>query len=111
MEFKEATIEIHRKAGLLKSVSVAMPTWDKDENDGSISVNIPLFGLKAFVFDDMDQDVVVNDVIKSFCISAEKFGTGLESELSVLGWEYCEENENKITMSYLVHSKDFVILQ
>lgn len=111
MEFNEATIDIHREAGILKSVSVIMPTWDKDEIDGSTSVNIPLFGLKAFVFDEMDQDEVVSDVIKSFCISAEKFGAGIESELSAIGWEYCSESEENTVMSFLVPSKDIVIEQ
>ncbi|WBV60543.1 hypothetical protein PFY12_00140 [Chryseobacterium camelliae] len=112
MEIKEATVEISRHEGGLRSVSVLMPTWDRTEMDGSTSVNIPLFGLKAFVFNKMNQEEVVHDTIKAFCVCAEKHGTGLESELSLLGWEFGDESsENTISMSYVITSKDTVIEQ
>ena len=70
----EATIDIFREEGQLRSVSVVMPIWDKVEGDQSIIIEIPLFGTKTFVFDDIDANQAIDDAIKFFCKNSEKFG-------------------------------------
>lgn len=112
MEINEATIDILREEGQLRSVSVVMPIWDKVEGDQSIIIEIPLFGTKTFVFDDIDANQAIDDAIKFFCKNSEKFGKGLEYELLALGWDFCDSfEENKTTMSFTIPSKDTVLEQ
>ena len=112
MKNRETKIEIVRQHGELQSVSVLMPTWDKIENDNSISINIPLFGLKSHVFNNMDHSETLSDTVKAFCMAAEKYGNGLESELNILGWEFCDDSsDDNISMIYPITSRDTVIEQ
>ena len=111
MNTTEANIEIKRNNGKLSSVSAIMPTWSKVEDDGNLSVNIPLFGIRTFAKNSSDTDIATKEAITCFCIASEKFGRGLETELIFLGWEIMEDSSNKVTLNYSVESKDFIMEQ
>lgn len=111
MKINEANIDISRKEGKLISVSVAMPIWDKVGMDDFISVNIPLFNTKTFAKDEKDADVAIAEAIKGFCISAEKFGRGLEAELKLLGWNFIEQSDDFTSMAFIVSDSNTVIDQ
>lgn len=83
----EANIDITRAPnGILKSVSLALPVWTKESEDGFLSVNIPILGIKTFAKDESDVDSAINEAITLFCQNAEDFGNGLENELKLAGW-------------------------
>lgn len=105
------TIDIFRENSQLKSISVVMPLWDKVGIDDSIVVNIPLFGLKTYVFDDIDENKAIEDAIKTFCKNCEEYGKGLEVELSHLGWSLVNKDYEKVTMLFNISDKDIVIEQ
>ncbi len=109
---KEASIDIRRKDGQLFSISVVMPIWDKTEMDNTLSVNIPLFGLKTFAEDEVDADIAAKEVIKGFCLSADKFGRGLETELKLLGWSFARtKNKDSDIISMIYNVKNEVVDQ
>lgn len=109
---KEASIDIKRKAGDLISISVVMPIWDKIEIDNTLSINIPLFGLKTFADDEIDGETAAKEVIKGFCLSADKFGQGLETELKLLGWSFTRtKSKNKDVTSMVYSVKNEVVDQ
>jgi hypothetical protein len=111
MDKREANIEIFRQAGKLTSISVIMPTWTKQEHDDTLSVNIPLFGIKTVAKDEEDAEVAIEEAIKSFCIIAEKCGKGLERELETLGWSFVNENETYSLLTYSVSETNVVMEQ
>jgi hypothetical protein len=111
MRINEANIEINRKNGKLLSVSVAMPIWDKVGDDNFLSVNIPLFGIKTFATNEIDAETAINEVLTAFCINAENFGKGLESELKLIGWSFIEQTSDFTSMSYSVSNSNSVIDQ
>jgi len=89
----EATIEIRRdRAGKLEAVSVVMPIWDKENTDGSQSIDMPFFGIKFHVFNKMNPEKMTHDAIKGFCLNCDNWGFGLEDELIALGWEKLTRN-------------------
>lgn len=114
MIITEANIEITRHDGVLSSVSVVMPSWNKVGDDGVISVVLPFFGLKTFVNSDEEAQVAIEEAIKCFCIATEKHGNGLDSELIELGWksvsESKEANEHKL-FDYTIDDDNFVLEQ
>lgn len=87
MNINEATVEITRHGKVLSSVSVVMPTWDKVEENGSINVSMPLFGINTYAKNDEDAEIAVEEAIKAFCIASERYGHGFEEELKSLGWK------------------------
>lgn len=102
----QATISITRDShGKLESVSVVMPSWEKEGDDGAIVINMPFFGIRLFAFDGMDIDELSHDAIKSFCLNCERFGLKLETELLTMGWVNVTED----TMVYSIDSGNFVI--
>ncbi|MCT4138478.1 hypothetical protein HZP64_14555 [Elizabethkingia anophelis] len=109
MKINEATIDIFRENKQLKAISVVMPIWDKNGIDESTIINLPLFGLKVSVFDDIDANQVIEAAIKSFCKNSERYGEGLEDELKFLGWSICDESDSKVSMSFSISDKDIVI--
>eukprot|EP00035_Acanthoeca_spectabilis_P027023 m.465037 g.465037 ORF g.465037 m.465037 type:complete len:128 (+) comp23942_c0_seq1:49-432(+) len=111
MKINEANIDIIRKDNILNSVSVAMPIWDKVGNDELLAIDIPLFGIKTVAKDPVDAEVAIRESIQLFCLSAEKFGKGLENELKVMGWSFIEQSENFTSMSFSVPSQNTVIDQ
>lgn len=108
----EATIEIQRdRHGVLDSVSVVMPIWDKEDSDGSTILHLPFFALKLYAFDDIDANDVINNAIKGFCFNCEKFGLGLESELELMGWTKVDPNNliykvDNFVYEQMVHTGD-----
>lgn len=111
MKINEASIDIVRNGNVLISVSVEMPIWDKLGEDGFMSVNIPLLGIKTFAKDVEDSDVAVEEAIKSFCLNSEKFGNGVENDLKKIGWEFTSQKENTTSMSFFVTNSNSVIDQ
>lgn len=84
-----ASIEINRTSDHI-SMSVCMPFWVKDSQDPRFStIIIPLFGLKTYAEANNDEDIKtsIEEAVKCFTISAERFGQGIEKELQVLGWK------------------------
>ena len=104
-------IEIKRLKGKLDTVSVVMPVWDKTIEDGFLSINIPLFAISTFAKDESDIDQAVREAITLFCINAEKFGNGLETELRVLGWNHGETKKNMTSLSFEVSQRNQVFGQ
>ncbi len=111
MKINEANIDIVRKSGQLKSVAIQMPIWDKSLDDESISINLPLLGLKTFAFEDSDTVTAIQELIQAFCINCEKFGHGLEAELSKIGWVQSAVDVDKVRMSFQIQSSNVVLDQ
>lgn len=111
MKINEANIDIVRENNLLKSVSIAMPIWDKVGNDDLLAIDIPLFGIKTVAKDHADAVIAIKESVQLFCLSAEKFGKGLETELKVMGWSFVEQSKEFTSMSFSVPSQNTVINQ
>lgn len=86
MKPSEANIEITRHNDALASISVMMPIWTKVAIDGGVNIKIPLLGLTTKAANDQQVDAAFEEAVKCFCMSAEKFGQGLDKELLTLGW-------------------------
>ena len=97
---QEANIDIVRKDGKLKSVSFVMPIWDKQGEDDVLIVEIPLLGIKTFAKDEYDAEIAAQESIELFCLNAEKFGKGLETELKIFGWKFNSKEDNFASMSF-----------
>ncbi|RXG31808.1 hypothetical protein [Leeuwenhoekiella marinoflava] len=102
MKNSEANIEIERGVdNALTSVTVFMPIWDKDnDDDETISIDIPLLGLKTIAKDVVDADAAIKEAIELFCLSSEKFGKGLENDLKVLGWSFGKKDGATTVMNF-----------
>lgn len=111
MRINEANIDIVRKKGELTSVSIAMPIWDKTGSDELLAIDIPLFGIKTVAKNPEDADDAIKESVTLFCLSAEKFGKGLEIELKVMGWGFTEQSEDFTSMSFSIPAKSTVIDQ
>lgn len=107
----EANIDIIRRDNNLVTVSVAMPVWDKPSNDGFISIDIPMFGIKTFAESDKDANSAIEESIRLFCMSAEKFGRGLEFELVNMGWNITSDKDGLTCMSFSIPETFTVIEQ
>src|SRR5436190_14713729 len=103
MEEISANIKITRRGKKLFSIAILMPVWNKIEMDNTIAIDIPLFKLKTFARDEDDAEAAIKEAIESFCIAAERFGNGLESELSTMGWSFIEEEEENSILNYNPH--------
>ena len=98
MEHTEASIEVLRETKITK-ISVVMPIWSKQIAENVIAVNIPLFGLKTYIRNEDETQNAVDESLKCFFIASEKYGIGIEGELTSLGWksvnksmEFMQEN-------------------
>lgn len=111
MRTVDANIEINRIGGKLSSISVVMPIWDKHSEDGFISVDIPLFGIKSIAINEEDATLAVNEAIHLFCFNSENFGEGLEKELHHIGWRFINKGKDKTTMSFRISNRDTVLDQ
>ncbi|MFN7675345.1 hypothetical protein [Flavobacterium sp.] len=100
MKFTEANIEINRLDGKLSSITIDMPIWDKIVEDEFMSVNIPFLGIKTFAKDELDAQEAIKECVNLFCVTSEKFGSGLETELRLLGWEFISEDKGSVIMSF-----------
>lgn len=98
----EIKMEIARNGEALSSVKVIMPTWNKVRDNGLIYINLPFFGLETCAKDEDDAAIAVSEAVQCFCLIAEKYGLGLESELEYVGWEKSEENgDNELRHSFM----------
>lgn len=100
MKITEANIEINRLDGKLSSITVDMPIWDKTVEDEFISVNIPFLGIKTFAKNEIDAQDAIKECVHLFCVTSEKFGSGLETELRLLGWEFISEDKGSVIMAF-----------
>lgn len=104
MTTQEANIDIIRDSrGILKSVSLALPVWTKEAEDGFLSVNIPVLGIKTFAENDSDVDSAIKESITLFCLNAEEFGNGLENELRLVGWNATNRSFEKSSLSWFTN--------
>jgi hypothetical protein len=85
---QEANVDVLRKEGVLKSVAITLPVWAKEGDDGFLSVDIPFLGIKTSAKNDSDVDSAIREAIHLFCLNAEEFGNGIESELKLAGWNF-----------------------
>jgi len=108
MKTVEARIIISKDAGRISSISVNMPTWSRFEDNGQLSITIPLFGLKTFASDEIDAEDAIKEAIICFCIASEKFGQGFPKELETLGWEAVKETKKHLELNYSIESKNVV---
>jgi hypothetical protein len=90
----EATLELNRRNGKLSEVKVIMPTWNLLCEDGTFTVEIPVFEMSTQVTHEDDAEDAVTEAIKIFCLAAEQHGMGVERELQLLGWSESEEHES-----------------
>lgn len=109
METTEANIIISRIDGKVASISVQMPIWSKEsEFDKNLLVKLPLLGIDTIAKNDEDAEIAIKEAIQSFCMAAEKFGEGLESELQALGWKRVDEDGNHI-LGFCVSETDALL--
>jgi len=111
MKTTEANIEIIRSNGLLQSVSIVMPTWNRVSDAGHVNIDVPFLGMKTVARDESDADEAVKELIQCFCISSEKFGQGLEKELMTLGWIYAGKVKENPLLTFEIGSDDFIFEQ
>ncbi len=90
----DISMEITRADHKLSSVSVIMPTWNRKGSDGKLYASIPFLGLETCGVDEDDLEVAVKEAFICFCLAAEEYGLGLESELEFLGWTQVEERSD-----------------
>lgn len=96
---QEANIDIVRNdMGILKSISVALPVWAKVSDDGSLSVDVPILGIKTSAKDESDVDSAIREAIHLFCLNSEEFGNGLENELELGGWNFSNRKFSKSSL-------------
>lgn len=56
-------------------------------SDGTISIELPMFGdLRTYAENDEDMKVAIDEAIQLFRMASEKFGIGIKKELQMLGW-------------------------
>lgn len=96
----KASIDVFREGGKLKVVSVALPIWTKQREDNTISVDIPMLNLKTTAWDDNDVETSLKESLTLFFLNCEKFGTQIENELKLAGWNFTETSENKTSMCW-----------
>jgi hypothetical protein len=111
MGITEANIEIIRTNGILSSVSVVIPSWSKNNEDNSITIDMPMFGLKTFAQNEQDMENAIEEAIKCFCIASEKFGMGIEKELIQIGWSFISDDTKNTSLDYQIPSDNFVLEQ
>lgn len=74
------------------NITVTMPIWLR-RNHNKIYITFPLFGgINTFVENESEIDTASQELVESFFIAASKFGKGIPTELSTLGWEQKKNN-------------------
>lgn len=111
MKNTKANIEISRKENVLSSISVQMIIWERQANDGTFSIDLPLLGLKTYAFNEDDIDAAVNECVQLFCINSELFGNGIENELKSIGWEIDNQVPGFSSLSFKVSERNSVFDQ
>jgi hypothetical protein len=102
MGTRDISMKISRIGGQLVGVSMIMPTWLEERENGSFSVKLPLLGdIQSYAQGEEDVTIAVNEIVELFCLAAEKFGKGLEKELEMLGWEKVSPKAKNKTVALL----------
>lgn len=102
MNTTEANIKITRNGGKIDSISVLMPIWNKQSNQGNLLVKLPLLGIDTIAKDEKDAEKAIEEAIISFCIVSEKFGQGVEKELLSLGWTAINGETGEPVLGYTI---------
>jgi len=102
MNTTEANIKIHRDDSRVISVSVNIPVWNKESEQGNLLVQIPLLGIETIAKNEEDAETAIKELIASFCIASDRFGQGLEKELEALGWERVDGTTGEPVLGYNV---------
>lgn len=106
-------MEITRSGEVLSSVKLIMPTWQKVGDNKLIYIDLPFFGLNTCAKDEADIEIALKEAVSCFCIAAERYGLGLESELEFVGWEKdTSEKDNQHSFMNLIPNNtafDFMI--
>jgi hypothetical protein len=92
MNHSNPTIQVVRESNNLAAVKVIMPIWHKLGADGITHVKMPLLSLSTYGKGEDDVEVAIKETLTCFCLGADKFGIGLESELEFNGWEKMSEH-------------------
>lgn len=95
MTHSNPTIQVVRESNILSLVKVIMPMWYKLDSDGITHVKMPLLSLSTFGKGEEDVEVAIRETITCFCLGADKFGLGLESELEFNGWIKLKERSGE----------------
>jgi len=106
MRIIEPSIIIGRTGDKLTSISVAMPVKVERSFDGSLKVNLPLFGTHSWANDENGVEKAVEAEVILFCRGAEKFGDGIEKELQYLGWKMVSVKDEVRVFAYRVSNTD-----
>ena len=109
MNTVEANIKITRNLDKLTSISVFMPIWNKQSDQGNLLVQLPLLGIDTIARNEADADKAIEEAIASFCIVAEKFGQGIEKELQALGWVAIDGETGEPLLGYNVSNTDAML--
>lgn len=102
MNTTEANIKITRNKGMIDSISVFMPIWNKQSDHGNLLVKLPLLGIETIAKDEIDAEKAIEEAITSFCVVAEKFGQGVEKELLSLGWTAIHGETGEPVLGYTI---------
>ena len=109
MSTVEANIRITRGGSKITSISVFMPIWNKQSDQGNLFVQLPLLGIDTIAKNEEDSEKAIEEAIASFCIVAEKFGQGLEKELQSLGWLVVNGETSEPALGYNVSDTDALL--
>lgn len=97
----EANIRITTQEGK-RFISVFMPVWHKQSDQGNLVVSLPLLGIETIAKDEKDSEKAIEEAITSFCIVADKFGQGIEKELFSLGWTLVDDITGTPVLGYTI---------
>lgn len=109
MNSSKAKIKIFRNGETLTCISVNMPTWAKETNQGNLLVKLPLLGIETIAKDEIAAERAIEEAIASFCIAAEEFGQGVEKELQALGWVLVDSESGEPLFGYNVSEADALL--
>jgi hypothetical protein len=109
MNTTEANIKITRNGKKISSISVFMPIWNKQSDQGNLLVQLPLLGIETIAKDENDAEKAIDEAIASFCIVSEKFGQGIEKELQALGWIHIDDETGEPVLGYNVSDTDVML--
>lgn len=96
----KANIDVVREDGKLKTASVALPIWIKQREDDVLFVDIPMLNISTTAWDENDVETSLKEALTLFFLNCEKFGTGVENELKLAGWNFTQTKGDKTSMCW-----------
>lgn len=109
METNEANIKVTRSGDKISSISVSMPIWTKNSEQGNLIIKLPLLGIETISKNEADSEKAIEEALISFCVVSERFGQGIESELMTLGWTSVKSETGETLLGYNVEDDDSLI--